>query len=31
MKSGVYILYDEERGLFKIGMSEKDIDKEMQA
>ena len=29
MKSGVYILYDEERGLFKIGMSEKDIDKEM--
>ena len=27
MKSGVYILYDEERGLFKIGMSEKDIDK----
>ena len=27
MKSGVYILYDEERGLFKIGMSEKDINK----
>ena len=27
MKSVVYILYDEERGLFKIGMSEKDIDK----
>lgn len=27
MKSGVYILYDNERGLFKVGMSEKDIDK----
>lgn len=31
MKSGVYIIEDKERGMYKIGMSEKDINKEMQA